>query len=245
MPSWACACWQPPLITYHPSTTGSAFTIATLRTQIKYAIDPPQEAVFVPQGGDPTALAAVVQSTLTAAAPTLPAPTATQQASPTPGPTATLEPTFTPAPTPTAIPARAELKGVVHEYQQMNNCGPTTLAMALTFWDWKGDQRDTRAYLRPNFKDYDDKNVNPSEMKAFVEEKTGLKALVRVGGTVELTKRLVVAGFPVIVEKGFQPPNEDWMGHYALITGYDDNREKFTTLKISTLWLTCLCRMPT
>ena len=32
--------------------------------------------------------------------------------------------------------------------------------MALSFWGWQGDQRDTRAYLRPNFATVDDKNVN-------------------------------------------------------------------------------------
>ncbi len=72
------------------------------------------------------------------------------------------------------------LSGIVHEYQQFNNCGPTNLAMALSFWGWQGDQRDTRRYLRPNL-EVDDKNVMPSEMVAYVEQFTELAALTRAG----------------------------------------------------------------
>jgi hypothetical protein len=121
------------------------------------------------------------------------------------------------------------LSGAVHEYQKMNNCGPTTLAMGLSFWGWQGDQFVTRAYLRPNDPRVDDKNVMPAEMVAFVETQTNLKALVRVGGDVEMLKHLVAAGFPVLIEKGFQPPKEDWMGHFELVTGYDDARQRFIT----------------
>jgi len=128
---------------------------------------------------------------------------------------------------PTPIPEKVILKGIVHEYQKMNNCGPATLAMALTYWGWQGDQRDTRRYLRPNFATVDDKNVSPAEMVAYVEQFTSLRALVRVGGEVEWLKRLVAAGFPVIIEKGFQPPKEDWMGHYEVINGYDEARQRF------------------
>jgi len=121
------------------------------------------------------------------------------------------------------------LTGIKHEYQQMNNCGPATLAMALSFWGWNGDQRDTRRFLRPNFANVDDKNVSPEEMATYVETFSELKALVRVGGNIDLLKQLVAAGFPVIIEKGFQPPKEDWMGHYEVINGYDDSRNRFIT----------------
>jgi tetratricopeptide (TPR) repeat protein len=101
--------------------------------------------------------------------------------------------------------------------------------MALSFWDWDGDQTSTRAYLRPNFRDVDDKNVNPDEMVRYVQEMTGLGVLSRVAGDLELLKGLVAAGFPVIIEKGFEPPGKDWLGHYVLVTGYDDDRQRFTT----------------
>ncbi len=204
--------------------------VANLRTQIFYWINPPQEAVFVPQGQQ-TQVSAIVAATLQAlapaATPTLPAPaspTATQ-----PGPTDTPQPTPTATPPPTPIPEKVVLSGITHEYQQMNNCGPATLAMALSFWGWQGDQRETRAYLRPRFAEVDDKNVDPQEMARYVTEFTGMQAVVRYGGDVDLLKRLVAAGFPVIVEKGFQPAKEDWMGHYQVVNGYDDGRGRFIT----------------
>jgi len=101
--------------------------------------------------------------------------------------------------------------------------------MALSYWGWQGDQRDVRAALRPSFARVDDKNVNPSEMTAFTEGSAGLKALSRPGGDLETLKRLVAAGFPVVIEIGIQQHPRDWMGHYLLVTGYDDGRARFTT----------------
>ncbi len=189
--------------------------VSELRARIKYALSPPEEAVFTP---DPT-LQAMVQTTLSALT-----PTATLTS--TPGPT--LPPTVTPTPTtePTPLPASIQLKGVRHEYQKWNNCGPATLSMALSFWGWQGDQRDTAAYLKPNPRD---KNVMPYEMAGYVEDETDLSVIVRVGGDLDLIKRFVAAGFPVVVEKGFEGAGFDgWMGHYEVITGYDDARQRFT-----------------
>ncbi len=189
--------------------------VSELRARIKYAISPPEEAVFTP---DPT-LQAMVQTTLSALT-----PTATLTA--TPGPTQ--PPTVTPTPTiePTPLPASVQLSGVRHEYQKWNNCGPATLSMALSFWGWQGDQRDTAAYLKPNPRD---KNVMPYEMAAYVEDETDLSVIVRVGGDLDLIKRFVAAGIPVVVEKGFEGAGFDgWMGHYEVITGYDDARQRFT-----------------
>jgi hypothetical protein len=192
--------------------------VSELRAKIKYAFSPPEEAVFTP---NPT-VAAMVQATLDAYTPTsLPVtPTATIENHPT----ATITPTATPSPTP--IPESVQLGGITHEYQKWNNCGPANLSMALSYWGWNGDQRDTAAILKPNQRD---KNVMPSEMAAFVNEHTGLNAIVRVGGNLELLKRFIAAGFPVIIEKGFEGSGFDgWMGHYEALNGYDDARARFT-----------------
>jgi len=189
--------------------------VSELRARIKYALSPPEEAVFTP---DPT-LQAMVQTTLAALT-----PTATM--TPTPGPT--LPPTVTPTPTiePTPLPASVQLRGVRHEYQKWNNCGPANLSMALSYWGWAGDQRDTAAYLKPNPRD---KNVMPYEMAGFVEDETDFSVVVRVGGDLDVIKRFLAAGFPVLVEKGFEGDGFDgWMGHYEVITGYDDARQRFT-----------------
>jgi hypothetical protein len=214
------------------NTTAVHYKFARLvneaQARVFYALNPPQEAVFIPQEGQ---VATVVEATLQAILPAVTtSPTPAPSATPTqPGPTPTPPPSPTPTLTATPIPQVFILSGLKHEYQQMNNCGPTTLAMALSFWGWQGDQRDTRTYLRPNYATVDDKNVMPSEMADYVEKFTGLKALVRVGGDLDMLKKLVAAGFPVVIEKGFQPPKEDWMGHFEVINAYDDARQRFTT----------------
>jgi hypothetical protein len=190
--------------------------LSEARAQLWYALFPPEESVFTP---DPT-LAAMVRETLTAGAPT-PAPTATPQ--PEAPPSATPSPTATRPP----LPASIQLAGVRHEYQKWNNCGPATLAMGLSFWKWPGDQRPIADYVKPNPRD---KNVMPYELADFVNSQTDLRALTRDGGDLELLKRLIAAGFPVIVEKGFEGYGfEGWMGHYALVTGYDDARQRVNT----------------
>ena len=194
-----------------------AWRVDNLRTQIRRAINPPEEAVFVPQ----QQLEAAVQATLLAMTSTAPTQTATITATAPPASTATPQP----SPTPTSIPGQVSLSGIRHEYQSFNNCGPANLAMTLSYWGWQGDQRDTAAVLRPG--EYD-KNVMPAEMVAFVEENTDLKAVARVGGDLETIKRFIAAGFPVLIEKGYDPEHDDWMGHYLIINAYDDTQRLFT-----------------
>jgi len=197
--------------------------VDNLRVQMRRALNPPEQVVFVPQ----EQVDAIVNATLQAltASPKVD-PTGASTATPTlPGSTPTPQPSPTATTTPTPLPAQALLTGIRHEYQKFNNCGPANLSMALSYWGWQGDQRDTAAFLRPG--EYD-KNVMPGEMEAFVEQETDLKALVRYGGDLELLKRLIAAGFPVVIEKGYDPHDDDWMGHYLTLNGYDDAQGLFT-----------------
>ncbi len=197
--------------------------LSIIRARIKYAISPPQQAVFVPQDQ----IAPIVQATLRAYTATAEAqrqPTATSTPTPA-GPTATPQPTPTPTLTPTPLPSQVYLKGVRHEYQQWNNCGPATLSMALSYWGWKGWQTTTAQYLKPNPRD---KNVSPYEMEDYVTEHTPYGFLWRMGGDLDLLKRLIASGFPVMVEKGFHGAGfEGWMGHYELLMAYDDAKGEF------------------
>lgn len=115
-----------------------------------------------------------------------------------------------------------------HEYQGWNNCGPTTLTMGLSYFGYQDNQLPAAHYLKPNG---EDKNVNPSEMVDYVNNEvsqtTNVRALYRPGGDFDLIKRLLVADFPVIIEKGFEVEDLDWMGHYLLLIGYDDNEGVF------------------
>lgn len=197
-----------------------------------FSFNPPQEAVFIPEGGDATLQANIdlqVTETLRALIPSAtasPAPTGTAPPTivgPTPTPTFTASPTLPPTPIPDAV----TLSGFRHEYETWNNCGPATLAMQLSFWGWTGNQVTTASFLKPNPRD---KNVSPHELVAYVESETDLRALVRVGGTLDLLKTLVAAGFPVIVEKTLDLQGVDgWIGHYSLISAYDDALGQFST----------------
>jgi hypothetical protein len=206
-----------PILLYQiPKVKGFVdWKIAEVRANIKYALSPPQESVFTPNA----TLAAMVRETI--AAYTL---TPTAEASLTPSLTLENASSPTPAPTATAIPDQILLTGIRHEYQQRNNCGPTTLAMALSYWGWSGDQRDTAAIMKPL---PTDKNVMPYEVVDYVEEQTELKVLVRVGGNITMIKNFIAAGFPVMIEKGLDDPKKGWMGHYQLLAGFNESQEQF------------------
>jgi len=141
-----------------------------------------------------------------------------------PTPTETPAPTFTPTP----IPSQKKLDGVVWENQRLfnNYCGPATVSMALSYWGWEGDQTVTGPWLKPN---PEDRNVMPYEMANYVRQETYLDVVLRYGGDLEMIKKFIAAGFPVIIERGFQEevPNDYWMGHYNVIVGYDDLDQEF------------------
>jgi tetratricopeptide (TPR) repeat protein len=129
-----------------------------------------------------------------------------------------------------APPPSYQLNGITHIYQDWNNCGPATLTMGLTYFGVAADQYPAARWLKPNT---EDKNVSPWQMVAYVNEQLNgsVRALQRQGGTVELLKVLISNQFPVIVEAGYDPPNDPqgWMGHYLLISGYDDATSVFVT----------------
>ncbi len=176
----------------------------------------------------PTALAPATPTALAPATPTAMAPatpTAITPATPiaiTPAtPTATA---FVPPASP-ALPAAATVAGVRHAYQRWNNCGPTTIAMALSAFGDTVDQMAAAQALKP---DPDDKNVGPEELAAFARGR-GYYAVARVNGDVDRLRQLVAAGVPVIVETWFVPEPGDEMGHYRLVTGYEEGGQQLRT----------------
>ncbi len=181
-------------------------------------ITQPEEEIFVP-GGTVFATSTPMPATFT------PAPTRT--------PTVTLVPEASPTPTltPTPIPADTALEGITYidQHGKWNYCGPANLAMMLSYWGRKDTREETAAYLKP----FDlDLNVMPYEMVNYVDDKTDLKAALRHGGTLEVLKRLIAGGFPVLIEKGvyFNETStgiNSWMGHYQVVSGYDDAKSEF------------------
>ncbi len=206
-----------------------SWRLDNLQTDIYYFFNPPGQVVFVP--------AQQAQDTIT------PRPTSTFTTTPTPPAISTTE--IIPTATSTPLPGSVILDGVtfIDQMNRWNYCGPANLAMALTYVGWKGEPGNSAALrdqigaaIKPgvddpsvNFIDRSqtDVNVMPYEMVDYVNNNTSMRALMRYGGTVDLLKSLIAAGFPVIAEKGIYqtlPPENtmQWAGHYAFTTGYDD-----------------------
>ena len=186
--------------------------------QVHAWINPPEKVSFQPGAQSTLDL----QATLTALADQSSA-TSTPQL-----PADTLAPSVTPTATP--VPGSMSLSGVTyysqHGYQ--NYCAPANLAMALSYWGWTGKITDVGDAIKPY---PDDKNVMPYEMADYAQS-LGYGAVVRVGGDVDTIKRFIAAGYPVLIEKGVffydLTGTYSWMGHYQVITGYDDSTSMFT-----------------
>ena len=100
--------------------------------------------------------------------------------------------------------------------------------MALTFWGWNGNRDVVGKVVKPSDKD---KNVMPYEFQDFITDNVpGMTSAIRYGGDIDMLKRMVTAGFPVVVEKGIYERdingNMGWMGHYAFVTGYDETKQE-------------------
>lgn len=139
-------------------------------------------------------------------------------------------PEVTPAPPPAApsrvLSARASVTGIRHEYQRLNNCGPVTIGMALSRWGGTLNQSDIAPKLKPSRGDV---NVSPEELAAFARAQ-GMDVHLARGGDRALLRSLLASGFPVIVETWFVTPDSGGMGHYRLLTGYDDRAGQFSAL---------------
>lgn len=136
------------------------------------------------------------------------------------GATAVPEP---PPPTtpPAALPGDVLLSLPRHDYQTLNNCGPTTTMMALGMFGVEITQAEVADAMRPN---KGDKNVDAAEIAAYLE-RYGLQARIMVGGDTQRVRRLVAAGIPVIVEQLLNA--EEDIAHFRLVRGYDDTAELF------------------
>lgn len=204
-----------------------SWRVEDLKTRIKYIINPPDEAIFIPVGGTPGTPAATPIITTLPDTPEGPSPTPTDT-----------DPVFTPTP----LPDQVILDGVIYvdQHERWNYCGPANLAMALNFWGWPGDRDDIARVVKPGINDPDlnfiqqgrlDKNVMPSEMISFVAEHTDYNIVARFGGDLDLLKHMIANGFPVLVEKGYYEEDYTgkvaWMGHYLFTTGYDEAAGEF------------------
>lgn len=145
----------------------------------------------------------------------------------TPEPT-TLPPTATPAPTLTPTPEPLPVSKILPDMkvvkQSFNNCGPANLTQVLNWWGNPVTQEEVASYLKPNS---EDRNVSAWQIADYVNEQTpGYNAIARSGGSLEMVKKFIAAGYPVVIEKGYELPESGWWGHYITIYGYDDTKQE-------------------
>ncbi|MBV6468088.1 MAG: hypothetical protein PGMFKBFP_03463 [Anaerolineales bacterium] len=203
--------------------------IDELRVQSMYIFNPPDEAIFQP--------GQLVKTPTEASE--LPQTPGIIPSTPTPYPRL---PNPTPTLTGSTLPESISLTDFtyVDQSERWNYCGPATLAMALNYWGWTGNRDDIARIVKPGVQDPRldfiqrgkwDKNVMPYELADYVRDNTEFDAIIRYGGEIDLVKRLIAAGLPVVIEKGYYERDYTgkvgWLGHYAFTTGYDEKAGVF------------------
>ena len=108
--------------------------------------------------------------------------------------TSTPQPVPTNTPTPLPLPAAYTLNGMGVIRQTFNNCGPANLTQVLNWYGNEITQQEVASYLKPN---REDRNVSPWQIADYVNERTGgeFKAVAASGGTQELVKQYIAAGY--------------------------------------------------
>ncbi len=122
----------------------------------------------------------------------------------------------------TSLPTHILLNNNYYVHQTFNNCGEAAYSMALSFYNIHESQQALADILRPDNNTTgsgDDKSTPPDEIAAQAAT-YGLTAYFRPDGNVDLLKRLVAAGFPVMT-RTLLNTSEDY-AHYRVVIGYDD-----------------------
>ncbi|MGB1286850.1 MAG: tetratricopeptide repeat protein [Aggregatilineales bacterium] len=123
------------------------------------------------------------------------------------------------------IPPAIRLPNLTMQHQDLNRCSAAALTIQLSYFN-TGDYQEIIHLLNPYGGDV---SVRVEEM-IRVAEYYGLKALVRRGGTIDLLRQVVAAGFPVLLENAYQDGEDayrDWMSHNRVLMGYDDRLQQF------------------
>ncbi|HFC11950.1 MAG TPA: hypothetical protein ENJ56_03825, partial [Anaerolineae bacterium] len=130
------------------------------------------------------------------------------------------------------IPNAYSINSIIHKKQAgfWGYAGPDNLAILMSYWGVKTTQYDVAAVLFGSAERTVDYNVSPSELVSYVQENSDLNVVMRSGGTLELLRELVAAGFPVLIQNSFPVPGDrGWLGHYTIINGYNQTRDTFLT----------------
>lgn len=128
-----------------------------------------------------------------------------------------------------ARPDSVMLDGFTWIHQGTNRCSAAALTIQLSFFE--DVTADTyRSFATEELNTWGaDASVRIEEMAQVMIDR-GLGAIVRRGGTVNLMKDLLAAGFPVLVENSYFEGGDlyrDWLSHNRVLVGYDDTISTF------------------
>jgi tetratricopeptide (TPR) repeat protein len=93
----------------------------------------------------------------------------------------------------------------------------------LSYFGSTFNQADVAVLLRPN---REDKNVSPYELVDYARSQ-GYRAIMGVNGTPDLLRLFLSNGLPVIIETWHIPEPDNGMGHYRLLTGYEEANQRW------------------
>ena len=131
------------------------------------------------------------------------------------------------SPAPLKILGQKTIPQKLHVFQTFNNCGPAALSMALSYFDINVSQQELGKNLRPFQNpqgDNDDKSVTLAELAKKAREYNFL-TYHRPAGDINTIKLFISYDMPVIVRTWLKE-NDD-IGHYRLIRGFDDTLGQF------------------
>jgi tetratricopeptide (TPR) repeat protein len=231
----AAPSWLPAISWVVPDRYVMAYAPASIQRMI-FQVDPAEQvpAPAVASGGGEELLAELAPT----ATATLPPPAAGVSApggyvQPTPlalAPTPTLTPVFSIQVDSHAVDRdnsadlgdiTALLTGFEWEQQGYNNCGPASIRTLMSYWGVEFTETQAASYLKP---DPEDPNVRPDEIAEYVEQ-YNYHALIRVDGNFDIIKKFILAGYPVLIESGYDPEPETvgWTSHYLTIAGFSND----------------------
>jgi tetratricopeptide (TPR) repeat protein len=206
-----------PIAALTTATTVEEATVERATATMAPTFTIPATATLAPTSTETPEATETPEPTETPEATETPEPTETPEATSTPEATATLEATATPEVQIAAAPPQFYLENVMHEYQRLNNCGPTSAAMALSYYGLPITQYD----IAPMTKGADtDKNVSPAELVAYMESQ-GMRGRAIVGGDLATVQTLVANNIPVVLEQWLERHDDPLTGHYRMMRGYD------------------------
>ena len=132
-------------------------------------------------------------------------------------------------PTSAPLPPIAEkhyIQTMSHMYQKLNNCGPSSAAMAASTLGVNFDQFAAADIMKGSSSD---KNVAAEELVSYLESR-GLKAIHRFNGNAAMVEQFTSRDIPVIAEQWLlKHGSNELTGHYRVIRGYDQKARIFTT----------------